>query len=80
MYAAGVLEHEVDRAVQPERARRVARDHGIWVAIASFAGSTGEGFERAAGRSGIWRPDGAVEVEAGVEPGEIAAAAIGVPS
>jgi len=46
------------------------------VAVASFAGSTGGGFDEAAGRSGIWAPDGAVVARAGDEPGAIACATL----
>src|SRR5204862_6673771 len=58
VYVAGVLESVEDAARQDERARRVATDHHVWVAVASFAGSTGGGYSQAAGRSAIWRPDG----------------------
>jgi predicted amidohydrolase len=37
-YVAGVLESAEDAAVPDERARRVAADHHVWVAMASFAG------------------------------------------
>jgi predicted amidohydrolase len=50
-YVAGVLESAEDAAVPEERARRVATDHHVWVAVASFAGSTGGGYDRAAGGS-----------------------------
>lgn len=76
VYVAGVLESADDAAVQPERARRVAADHHVWVAVASFAGSTGGGFDPAAGGSAIWSPDGAVVAEAGPEPGAIARATL----
>src|SRR5207247_2354307 len=59
-YVAGVLESVEDAEVVDERARRVAADHLVWVAIASFAGSTGGGYAEAAGGSGIWSHDGAV--------------------
>lgn len=74
VYVAGVLEHEVDRDVQPARAARVIAAHRIWVAVASFAGSTGGGFDDAAGRSAIWRPDGTAAAMAGRDPGAIAVA------
>jgi predicted amidohydrolase len=77
VYVAGVLESAEDAAVPEERARRVAADHGVWVAVASFAGSTGGGFDRAAGRSGIWAPDGVAVSRAGPEPGAIARAPVG---
>jgi predicted amidohydrolase len=76
-YVAGVLESAEDSAVPGERARRVAADHRVWVAVASFAGSTGGGYARAAGRSGIWAPGGAVVAEAGPETGAIARATLG---
>jgi predicted amidohydrolase len=71
-YVAGVLEHADDAAVPGERARRVAIDHRVWVVVASFAGSTGGGFDQAAGRSAIWASDGIVIAQAGPEPGGIA--------
>ena len=64
-YVAGVLEHAADADIVTERARRVAADHGVWVAVASFAGSTGGGYDKAAGGSGIWASDGEVLVRAG---------------
>jgi predicted amidohydrolase len=70
-YVAGVLERVDDAAVIPERARRVATEHGVWVAVASFAGSTGGGYDRAAGRSGIWAAGGGLIAQAGPEPGAI---------
>lgn len=76
VYAAAVLEAAEDVGVPEERARRVARDHGVWVAVASFAGSAGEGYRRAAGGSGIWRPDGSRAARAGSEVGELARATL----
>jgi predicted amidohydrolase len=75
-YVAGVLESAEDAAVPQERARRVAADHQVWVAVASFAGSTGGGYDHAAGGSGIWRPDGVAVARAGPETGAIAAATL----
>jgi predicted amidohydrolase len=75
-YVAGVLESAEDAAVPEERARRVAADHQVWVAVASFAGSTGGGYDHAAGGSGIWRPDGMAVARAGPETGAIAAATL----
>ena len=65
-----------EAAVQEERARRVARDHRVWVALASFAGSTGGGYTQAAGRSGIWRSDGVAVAQAGTEPDAVARATL----
>jgi predicted amidohydrolase len=79
VYVAGVLESADDAAVVEERARRVATDHHIWVAVASFAGSTGGGFSRAAGGSGVWAPDGALLARAGTETGAIARATLNSP-
>jgi len=75
-YLAGVLEHAEDAAVQDERARRVAAEHHVWVAVASFAGSTGGGFSRAAGGSAIWAPGGVLVTRAGPEVGAIARATL----
>jgi len=75
-YVAGMLEAAEDAAVPSERARRVARDHGVWVAIASFAGGTGGGYDHAAGGSAIWQADGAVVSQAGTEPGDVAKATL----
>ncbi len=75
-YLAGTVEHAHEAAIQDERARRVANDHRVWVAVASFAGSTGGGYADAAGHSGIWSPQGAVVARAGPEPGAIARATL----
>jgi predicted amidohydrolase len=75
-YVAGMLESAEDAAVPEARARRVTRDHGVWVAFASFAGSTGGGYDRAAGESGIWRPDGVAVGRAGREPGAVVRATL----
>lgn len=76
LYVAGVLESAEEAAVQDERARRIASGHRVWVAVASFAGSTGGGFDQAAGRSAIWTSDGVVIARAGPEPGAIAHATL----
>ena len=76
-YVAGMLESATDADVLDSRARRVAADHGVWVAIASFAGSTGGGYAHAAGCSAIWAPDGAVLARAGPDVGAIARAVLG---
>jgi predicted amidohydrolase len=76
VYVAGVLESVEDAARQDERARRIATDHQVWVAVASFAGSTGGGYSQAAGRSGIWGPDGVLVTQAGPETGAIARATL----
>ncbi len=70
-YLAGVLESADDAAVPDERARRVAATHRVWVVTASFAGSTGGGYTRAAGGSGIWSPAGEPVIRAGADAGEV---------
>lgn len=76
-YVAGTVKHAHEAALQDERARRVATAHRVWVAVASFAGSTGGGFDCAAGRSSIWAPDGTVVARVGLETGAIARATLG---
>lgn len=68
-YVAGALDSAAEIGIQDERARRITAEHGVWVAIASFAGSTGGGYADAAGRSRIWDPRGVVVAEAGPETG-----------
>lgn len=80
VYVAAVLDHVRDAHVPAERARRVVGDHGVWVATASFAGATGGGFDRAAGGSAIWGPDGGLLGKAGPEPGEFVRAILTVPA
>jgi predicted amidohydrolase len=75
-YVAGIVHHQDEGDEHVERALRVARDHGLWVVIASMANATGGGFDRAAGRSGVWSPGGALVAQAGTEPGGIARAEI----
>jgi predicted amidohydrolase len=75
-YLAGVLESADDAAIPGERACRVAADHRVWVAVASFAGSTGGGFDRAVGGSCIWAPGGVVVARAGPEIGAVVRAAL----
>ncbi|MEU8217850.1 carbon-nitrogen hydrolase family protein [Micromonospora taraxaci] len=77
VYAAGVLESAEDAAVIDERAGQITAAHRVWVAVASFAGSTGGGYTEAAGRSGIWTPQGEVIGRAGTEPGESVCVSIG---
>lgn len=70
-YLAATLKHPEQAELQDERARRIATEHQVWVAVASFAGSTGEGYDRAAGRSSIWRPEGVLSVRAGPRRGQL---------
>ncbi|WFE35351.1 carbon-nitrogen hydrolase family protein [Micromonospora sp. WMMD975] len=75
-YLAGVLESADDAAVPDERARRIAAAHGIWVAMASFAGSTGSGYAHAAGGSGVWSPAGRAVARTGTATGELVTATL----
>ena len=74
VYVAGVLDSADDASVQDERACRVASQHNVWVVVASFAGSTGGGYEVAAAQSRIWSPDGVVVASAGRDVGRVARA------
>ena len=76
VYVAAVLDHARDAHVPAERAQRVTADRGVWVATASFAGSTGGGFDQAAGGSAVWAPDGGMLAQAGPEPGQTARATL----
>jgi predicted amidohydrolase len=75
-YVAATLKSADEADLQDERSRRVATEQRVWVAVASFAGSTGGGYGQAAGRSSIWTPEGAVIAQAGTETGAIARAAL----
>jgi predicted amidohydrolase len=75
-YLAGIVHGEDELGVHDERARRIATTHGVWVAIASAAGHAGRGYERAAGRSGIWSPAGAVVCQVEGEVDAIARATL----
>lgn len=76
-YVAGMLEAAADAEVPEQRARIVIAALGLPVAIASFAGSTGWGYEVAAGGSGIWAADGSMIVRAGARVGEVVRATLG---
>jgi predicted amidohydrolase len=73
-YLAG-LAHRPDEPPEA-RAVAIARRADLHVAFASFAGPTGGGYDRTAGRSGIWSPTGATLAQAGQEPGEVVRATI----
>jgi predicted amidohydrolase len=76
VYVAGVVHHGHESEVTDERARRIAIDRGVWVAMASYAGPTGEGFGTTAGGSGIWAPGGEVVARADEHPGEVVRAVL----
>lgn len=79
-YVAGVVHADHEAGVIGERARRIAADHGVWVATAAFAGPTGGGFDRTSGRSGIWSADGELIAEASTVPDDFARAVFTVRS
>jgi predicted amidohydrolase len=71
-YVAGSVKSADEARLQDERARRVATEHRVWVAVASAAGRAGLDYPDTAGRSGIWSSDGVPVAQAGPEPGAIA--------
>jgi predicted amidohydrolase len=76
LYTAGLVHLPEELAIQDERGIRIARTTGAHVAFASFAGPTGGGFDRTAGVSSIWAPDGTPLARAGAEPGEFVCAVL----
>ena len=74
VYVAGVVHLPEELAVQEARGVAIARECGAYVALASFAGPTGGGYDRTAGTSAIWSRDGTVLARAGAQPGAIARA------
>lgn len=77
VYGAGVVHHGHESSETERRALRAAAARGVWVAIASHAGGTGEGFTRTAGRSGIWSPDGTCVARATTAAGQVVTATLG---
>lgn len=75
-YVAGLVHRPDELDIQDERGARIARTCRAYVAFASFAGATGGGYERTAGTSTIWAPDGRALARAGSGPGEIATAVL----
>jgi len=76
VYVASILDFEKDAHVPVERAHRTAAAYGVHVAVAAFAGPTGQGYTRTAGRSGIWSREGEQLARSGPEPGAIARAVL----
>jgi len=74
LYVAGVCHLPGELAEQDRRGRQIARACGAPVALASFAGPTGWGYEATAGTSTIWAADGTVVARAGADPGDFARA------
>lgn len=76
VYVASVLEFEEEAHVPAERAHRTATAYGVPVAVSSFAGPTGQGYTRTAGRSAIWSRTGDILAACGPEPGAVACAVL----
>ena len=72
VFAAGLADVPEGLVVQRERAERIARACGAYVAFASFAGPTGRGYERTAGGSAVYSPAGRVLAGCGSGAGEFA--------
>jgi predicted amidohydrolase len=75
-YVAGTCMGADEADEQAARGARIAKSLGVWVAFASFAGPTGDGYAETAGRSAIWSPDGTAVAAAGTEPGEFTVATL----
>lgn len=75
-YVAGTCMSAEETAEQDARGARIAAAHGVWVAFASFAGPTGDGYTHTAGRSTIWAPDGAVIARTDAVPGTFTVAGL----
>lgn len=76
VYVCGVVRHETELAEQQRRGRNISAVCDAPVVMASFAGPTGGGFTRTAGRSAIWSADGTVLAEADARPGGMARATL----
>ncbi len=75
-YLGATVMSAAEKVIQDARADRIAKAHNVWVAMASFAGPTGSGYDVTAGCSGIWSPDGRVCTQAGPEVGGVASATL----
>ncbi|MEO3786598.1 carbon-nitrogen hydrolase family protein [Actinocorallia sp. B10E7] len=71
VYVASVLDSE-ETSRSAERAPRIAAAYGVPVALSSFAGPTGQGYDRTAGGSGVWSREGERLARSGPGPGAIA--------
>lgn len=76
LYAAGVVHLPAELAEQERRARRIATACDAPVALASFAGPTGDGYDATAGCSGIWSATGTPIAVTGSEAGTFARAVL----
>jgi predicted amidohydrolase len=76
VYLAGLVHLPEELADQDARGVRIARQTAAHVAFASCAAPTGGGFDRTAGHSTIWSPDGSTLARAGKDTGEVVSATI----
>jgi len=76
VYVGATLMTAGERVEQEDRARRIGEEHRVWVVFASFAGSTGSGYHKTAGCSGIWTSDGVLVNGVGDRTGDIARATL----
>ncbi len=76
VYVAGLVHTPEELPHQEMRAASIAQESKAFVAFASFAGPTGGGYERTAGSSAIWSPEGDVLASAGPEVGGMARASV----
>jgi predicted amidohydrolase len=79
-YVAGTAMFPDETEEQNARAARIAAEHRVWVAMASFAGPTGGGYTETAGSSGIWSPDGQAMAQADPQPGRVVRATLPLPA
>lgn len=79
LYAAGLVHHADEAELQDARARTIALACAAPVVLASFAGATGGGYDRACGRSSVHGSDGEVLATAGAEPGAVVRATLTRP-
>ncbi|MEN3281431.1 MAG: hypothetical protein V7607_2571 [Solirubrobacteraceae bacterium] len=71
VYVAGLVHRPEELDEQDARGQRIARTSDATVVFASFAGATGGGFDRTAGTSTAWAPDGTQLARASAEPGDL---------
>lgn len=76
LYVGSVLHHHHELDEQDARAGRINRICQASVAVASFAGSTGEGYAVTAGNSGIWDAQGQQLARANDQPGQVVSASL----
>ena len=76
LYVAGVVHAPEELEEQDARGLRIATVCDAYVAMASFAGGTGGGYDATAGLSTIWSPSGAILARATQAPGDVVRAVL----